>query len=293
MRKTHSIIFLLQVIAFFPTALFAQTVPGRIRFDNGQKFLIHMDVKTSVAQQVSGNAIDFTATALAVHQYDVLRTTPDSTDLHHKINSISFDFEGMGQKRSFSSENDNDMGNEFGAPVKNLLDKKFDITIDANGRVIRTKAEKAPTVKTDERMNLILSMLRDVADIAYPQPRGRGSFFRILPARDVSVGDSWYDSVNSESARFKTNYTLSALTDSTIIIDFKTTSSTITKATMMGRETTTTMNSTGEGQIIADRSSGIIRQKKSTTESHGSTEAMGGLLPVTAKTTIIIHVKPG
>ena len=61
---------------------------------------------------------------------------------------------------------------------------------------------------------------------------------------------------------------------------------------MMGRETTTNMNSTGTGKIILDRTTGIIKEKTIAIESNGNTEAMGGTLPVTAKSTITIHVKP-
>ena len=75
-------------------------------------------------------------------------------------------------------------------------------------------------------------------------------------------------------------------------MDFKGTAATVSKAMMMGRETVTTMNSTSSGKIILDKATGIIKEKIITTESNGNTEAMGGTVPVTAKTTITIHVKP-
>ena len=52
------------------------------------------------------------------------------------------------------------------------------------------------------------------------------------------------------------------------------------------------MNNKTTGKIILDKATGIIRQKTSTTDSNGSTEAMGGTLPVTSKTTTVITVKP-
>ncbi len=61
---------------------------------------------------------------------------------------------------------------------------------------------------------------------------------------------------------------------------------------MMGRETITTMNSTSSGKIIVDIATGIVKEKIIITESNGNTEAMGGTMPVTAKTIITIHVKP-
>jgi hypothetical protein len=52
------------------------------------------------------------------------------------------------------------------------------------------------------------------------------------------------------------------------------------------------MNNAYTGKIIIDRASGMIREKTITTVSNGSTDAMGGTMPVTSKTTVTIKVKP-
>jgi hypothetical protein len=52
------------------------------------------------------------------------------------------------------------------------------------------------------------------------------------------------------------------------------------------------MNSTSTGKIILDKITGIVKEKIINTESNGNTEAMGGTVPVTGKTTITIRVKP-
>ena len=87
-------------------------------------------------------------------------------------------------------------------------------------------------------------------------------------------------------------YSISDINDSTIVVDFAENSVSITKAEMMGSETTTTMNNKSTGKIILDRVTGIIREKTITTESNGNTEAPFGTLPVTSKTTTVITVKP-
>ena len=109
-----------------------------------------MKIKTSVAQQVGGKAIDFSADGFALHSYKVMNATTDNTTLHHEVKKIAFNFEGMGQKRSFDSDNEKDMADQFGEPVKNILNKKFDVTIDPNGKVITAKPEKA---KPEKQMN--------------------------------------------------------------------------------------------------------------------------------------------
>ena len=58
----------------------------------------------------------------------------------------------------------------------------------------------------------------------------------------------------------------------------------------MGMETITNLNNKTTGKIIVDKASNIIREKNSVTDSKGTTEAMGGTVPVTSKTIINIKV---
>ncbi len=199
----------------------------------------------------------------------------------------------MGRQISFDSDNEKDMAGQFGEPIRNILNKKFDVTIDSNGNVLSVRPEKTDTVKADDRLITVLNMLKDITDVVYPPKKGEPVFFKILPAGEIAEGESWTDSLEHENNKFKTTYTLSGITDSTITVDFKGISTTVTKAIMTGRETVTTLNNTSSGTIILDKATGIIKEKTITTESNGNTEAMGGTVPVNAKTSIIIHVKPG
>ena len=287
------IIFFVSFLLCANTNIYGQKVSGELQFEQGKTLVIHMEIKTSVAQQAMGNAIDFTADGSAIHSYKVTGTTTDNTTLHHEAKKIAFNFEGMGQKRSFDSDNEKDMAGQFGEPVKNILSKKFDVIIDPNGKVVTIRPEKMEPVKADERLAIVLNMLKDITDVVYPPHKGEASFFKVLPpSPETEKGESWTDSLQNETGKFKTIYTLSAITDSTIIVDFKGTAATVSKAMMMGTETVTTMNSTSSGKIILDKATGIVKEKIIITESNGNTEAMGGTMPVTAKTTITIHVKP-
>lgn len=292
MRLLQRIILSFSFLLFINLNIYGQNVSGILKFDQGKTLSIQMEIKTSVAQQAMGNAIDFTADGRAMHSYKVINSTTGNTILHHEANKIAFTFEGMGQKRSFDSDNETDMNGQFGEPVKNILSKKFDMTIDANGKVLTVRPEKIEPVKADERLAIVLNMLKDITDVVYPPQKGEASFFRVLPINETAKGESWTDSIQNETGKFKTIYTLSAITDSTIVVDFKGNATTISKAMMMGRETITTMNITSTGKIILEKTTGIVKEKIINTESNGNTEAMGGTVPVTAKTTITILVKP-
>ncbi len=244
-----------------------------------------------MAQQAMGQAIDFTVDASGTHSYKVTNTTGDNSTLHHQAKRISFAFDGMGQKRSFDSNIEKDMNGSFGKPMKEVLDKKFDIIIDPNGKVLMVRPEKIEPTRPDDRMAIITSMLKDVLDMIQPPQKGSSSFFKVLPETETGIGDSWTDTLVTESVKSITQYTVSGINDSTIVIALSGNSVTVTKAEMMGNETTTTMNDKSTGKVIVDRMTGIIREKTINTESNGTTESAFGSLPVTAKTTTVITVK--
>ena len=269
-----------------------QTVSGKLLFEQGKTFNIQMEIKSSVAQQAGGQAIDFTVDGLALHSYKVTNATDDNTTLRHKANKIGFRFDGMGQKRSFDSDNETDRKGPFGETVKSLLSKDFNMIIDPNGKALMIQPEKSEPVQADDRLTIVFTMLKDITDVVYPPKKGEASFFKILPGKETSKGENWTESGQNENGKFSNEYTLTEITDSTIIVDFKGSAVTTTKATLMGMETSTSMNSTSTGKIILDKTTGIIKEKTITTEANGNTEAMGGTMPVTSKTTIIIKVKP-
>jgi hypothetical protein len=282
------------LIAFLLTSMtaFSQPVTGKLNFEQGQVFAITIQVKTTIAQQAMGQAIDFTVDGTGIHSYKVTNTTPDNTTLNHQVQQIAFSFDGMGQKLKVDSKNEKDLNGQFGKPVKNLLDKKYDMIIDANGKTLMAVPEKFAVAETDSRMAIITSMLKELTDLVQPPQKGKASFFQVLPEREAVKGDGWTESFQNEAGKFDAAYAITEINDSVIVVDFAANSVTVTKAEMMGNETITTMNNKSTGKIILDRVTGIIREKTVNTESTGNTEASFGTLPVTSKTSTIITVKP-
>ena len=274
------------------TLLKGQTINPKIQFTKGQVLNIRLEVRASVAQQAAGQAIDFTADAIALHGYKVINQVKDQTTLHHETKKIAFNFDGMGQKRAFDSDNKNDMQGPFGEPVERMLNSTFVVTLDETGNIVTTNPGKKEVPAPDDRVAIIFNMLKDITDAVYPPKKGSSSFFKVFPGKPINKGEAWTASGEDEAGKYNTEYTLSEILDSTIVVDFKGSSTTTTKNTVMGREAVTTLNSTNTGKIILDSVNGLIREKTVTIESNGTTEAMGGTVPVTSKTTIVIKVTP-
>ncbi len=288
MRRFVAFVFFL---LFSITATFSQAISGKLKLDQGQILDITMQVKTSVVQQAGDQSIDFNVDATGNHFYKVTNSTEDNSTLHHQLQRIRFSFEGMGPKRAFDSNEEKDMNGPFGKPMKEMLEKTYEIIVDSNGITLMTLPEKIQFAETDNQMAIISSLLKDITEIVQPPQKGKASFFKVLPDTATGKGSTWTESWENENGKFDAAYALSDITDSTIVIDFAASSVTITKAMMMGSEISTTMNNKSTGKIIMDKITRIIREKTMNTESTGTTESAFGNLPVTSKTTTIIAVK--
>jgi hypothetical protein len=276
---------------FLPFVTTAQTVPAKLVFVKGDTIGITMEVKSTITQQAMGQPIDFTIDASSNHFYKVTNTTDENTTLNHQVQHISFAFDGMGQKRNFDSNKEKDINGQMGKPVKELLEKKYDIIIDSTGNTLMAIPETIQLKEGDSRMAIIFNLIKDVTAIVQPPKKGSASFFKLLPSSGAAKGSTWTETNDANPEKDFTNYTLTNITDSTFVIDFTASSVTVTTAEMMGNPTTTTLNNKSTGKIIADKATGIIVEKTITTESTGNTEASFGILPVTSKTSIVIKVK--
>lgn len=272
------------------TCTCAQRISGNLDFQPGKIYTVSMQVQNSITQQAAAQAIDFSVNGSVIHSYKVITNNQAGATLQHAMQRLSFSFDGMGQKRSFDSDAKMDMATASGKQFEQVLSKKYDLVVDSSGTTLLTTPEKINMVSYDERMVILNDLIKELALTAYPPAKGTASFFRVLPGYEISVGDSWKDSVSTEDQKSITTNTLSAITDSTIIITFKTTATSRTKSGMTGMEATTRMNYTGNGKIILDRQTGIMREKTIVTDSNGNAEAMNSSLPITGKAMVTIRV---
>lgn len=282
---------LLAPFILFMAAANAQNIQPKLKFDQGQNLQVNLQLKTTISQQAMGQAIDFTVEGNADHSFMVTNATEDNSTLKHSVDHVGFNFDGMGQKMKFDSKEEKDLKGNFGKPVKELLDKKYDMVIDGNGNTLMAIPEKIVLGNDDARMAIITSMLKDIFDLVQPPKKGMASFFKVLPDSGSNKGKAWTESYPLSNGLFNAAYTISDINDSTIVVDFASNSVTVTKAEMMGGETTTNMNNKSTGRIILDRLTGIIREKTMKTDSNGTTETAFGSLPVTSTTNITITVK--
>jgi len=277
---------------FFPGKLFCQesTTDTTLKFTQGQEFEISVDNKMTISQQAMGQDIDFSVNATGLHTYKVTNSTTDNTTLHHRVKSIGFQFDGMGQKRTFDSNSEKDMKGMFGETIKQVLDKKYDMVIDPEGTTLLAFPDKIEIKETDSRLSIVTNLLKETLDVVQPPLKGTGSFFKVLPGKEVNIGDSWNETINTEALKSNSRFTVSAISDSTITVDLEGTSTSITTTEMMGSTSTTTMNNKFTGKIVVDKTTRIVQQKQLAAEGSGNAVTSFGNIPVTSKSSSSILV---
>lgn len=269
----------------------SQGINGNLKFQQGDTLQIRMDVNHTLSQEAMGQVIDLKLGASAFHDYVVAKTNPDSSTLKHKVRRIQFNFEGMGQKYPFDSDSKSDMKGPFGPSMDDMLKRSFDMVIAPSGKVLQVRTEKIGPIENDDRLKTVTNMLNEVLAIIQPPQKGSGSFFQVLPDRPIGAGQSWEDSIIDQTGKYYNKYTLTEITDSTIVVDVSGKSLTFSRMEpMAGREIITTMNCNTNGKIILDKKTGLVRQKTFESISTGTAKGMGTETPLHSKSVINIFV---
>ena len=285
-------IILLTILQFFTVALFGQQSAAKLDLKNEQKIMVRVEVVNNKMQTAGAQVINFKLTGTALHQYTISKVSPDLYDLDHDLKEIQFEFDGMGQKKKFDSNNAEDMKGPFGPYIQYEISAINLMGIDSAGTTKRAitgaPGYNAPAPGPDEKLATIIEMLIPLIKINQNDKLGPDLFnvFKTIPNHD----SSWFEGTSTDNEKYEYSLKLNAITDSTIIVDLKIQGSCNSSAEMMGRLTKTNENIEGNGKLIYDRKTGLIKEKKVAITSNGTTEAMGGKVPLSGRLTIAYYI---
>ncbi len=282
MRLLASLVLML--LSFFAQA---QKVAGKIVFQPGQVLTVNLKSTSINLISAMGQEIELKSEAIADHQFKVTNSTEESHTLNHEINRIRLISEGMGNNINFDSQNEKDMNGEFGAPVKEILRKKYSLVIDGSGNTMAAM-NQGNTANTDAGM--LAQMLGNITEITNSPKQGEASFFKVLPATEVGVGDGWTNTIDRNGSKTEEAYSIAEINDNTILINYLANSATSTKGENMGMEFTINVNNKTQGKITVDRKTGIIKEKSLKTTSTGTASTSFGEIPVNTTTTSVITI---
>jgi hypothetical protein len=224
--------------------------------------------------------------------YAVNETTADAFTLLKTPRQVKMNFTFGSQEIKLDSDNPKDLDGPFAQPVKEIMSQKPEFTIDVTGKIISVKKEEKKK-KEDSQGAGMMGMMLPGMDFAAAVPQvGNASFFQILPNREVSIGDTWTDSLKNEGTKNVTIYKVKDINEKEIVLDFTGEGTTVTAKEAMGMSVNVNAANRSAGSIILDKATGIIRQK-TTTNTTETTMNMGGReMTSTIKTTMVTNVKP-
>lgn len=284
-------IFLLAAIAF-ATSGFAQKINGKLSFQKGQKLEVVTESKKTSSMEVMGQAMETNMNSTFTEIYDVQDASAAGATLEHKVKRLVFTADGMGHSQSFDSEKEEDRKGDIGKALdKKLLKNKYIATVDPVGKITAVKAdeENQQGKKTDDEM---ASMMAQQLGMNLMLPKiGDAIAFKILPEKEVSVGDAWADSSATEGTKIKKMFRVANINDSVIVLDFTTNTKIEKTQQMMGVDATINANDRAAGKITIDRKTGLLKFITANTQTEGSVEAQGMTIPINAKTSLTTTVK--
>jgi hypothetical protein len=280
------------ITQFLINSLFGQISESKLNLKKGQEIIVELEVVNNRFQTAGAQVINFKLAGSAVHKFTVTDIATNLIKIHHEMQSMKFDFEGMGQKQSFDSNIEEDLKGPFGPFIKDLLLKKNDFEVDSFGNTSSFTTNTIPIAKPDDKLVTITDMLKPLLKLNNTPQLGPG-FFSVFRGSPLTPGLTYKTDINSGDGLLHSTYILKELTDSTIVADITITGNCNSALEMMGHITRTSETKVGTGKIIYDRKTGLIKQKTETIDSKGTTEAMGGTVPINGKISITILVNPG
>ena len=283
MQKMKKLFFLgLLAIAVSSSA---QKVSNKINFQPGQKLEVTTNMNLS-SQSMLGES---SGNSISIDEYNIATANANEATIQKAVKKIKLSFSFMGKDYSIDSENKQDMEGQFGDPIKQILQQKFEFTVDASGKITAVKEDK----KKDNASSGMLGMMMPGLDVAAAVPKaGSNSVFKFLPdGREVGKGDSWVDSVNTPDNKATTTFTVKDMTDTEVLLDY------IQNATVKGTQSAMGMSvdvnsvSKTTGVITLDRNTGILKQRTATTDTESNMNLGGREMSSTMKSTAVITVK--
>jgi hypothetical protein len=198
------------------------------------------------------------------------------------VKRLVFNVESPMGSQAFDSEKESDMKGEGGKTAEKALKNKYTMMVDQWGKITHVEADddnpNTPYAEASASPDMMGNMMSQVAEGLDLPKAGDHIDLRILPA-DKKKGDNWSDSVEGR----KTIYTLSEITESEVIINFTENGTVNRTEETMGMEMTFNSKDKSTGRIVLDRKTGILKERTSTTDSEGTLEMMGQLVPMNTK----------
>jgi hypothetical protein len=270
------------------TATAASTpVSKGLNLNTGQKLQIESTVKTMSTMDLMGQSMEINADVVIIRQLEVKEKKEKTYQLVSTITKMNLNSSFMGQSMSYDSDKKEDSDNEMGKMMKGQLNVPKEIELDDDGKLITVKKD---TVKSAaDGSNPMLAMMESMG-AAQDESNGVNEAFQVLPP-GAKTGDTWSDSTVADGSKIYRTYTITGIQGNDATIALSGTQAVNKTVENQGIEATVSLDSKISGEILVDKSTGVVKQRTLVVEGTGNTAAMGQEIPMTTKVTTTSVIK--
>ena len=195
----------------------------------------------------------------------------------HTITKMIMSQEGMGQTVNFDSDKKEDRETEVGKEMSKILDAASVITIDKNsGKVTETNKK----IIAEDSGNPMASLMGNSNSA---EASTAAAFFYIPKGKNI--GDKWSDSLSEAGMKGLKNFELKSIVDNIATIAITTKSKGTISKEAQGMQFEIAMDGTGDGIIVVDTKTSLVKKSTSNNDVNGTLDMMGQSLPLAIKST--------
>lgn len=261
---------LLFSLALGATTLFAQS----LKLETGKKITaitttsVNMDMGMAGQMKIDGN----TTSLIEITGADDKNYNAKATTVKMKMTQ-----DGMGQSVTFDSDKKEDRETEVGKEMSKMLDAAAVVTIDKNSGKVTEPNKK---IVAEDNGNPMASLMGNSNSA---EASTTAAFFYIPNGK--KVGDKWSDSLNEAGMKGVKNFELKSIVDNVATIAITTKSKGTISKEAQGMQFDITMGGTGDGEIVVDTKTFLVKKSRLSNDVNGTLDMMGQSLPITIKST--------
>ena len=246
-----------------------------IKLDNGRKITattsltMDMDLGMGGQTKMASKAVNvINVSAIGDKDYKATNT----------VTKLTMANEGMGQSLEFDSDKKEDRESEMGKALGNQLDKPVEISIEKNTGKVSELNKKTSSEEEEMDKNPMAEIMGDTQSAEATA----GNAFFVIPA-GKKTGDKWTDSTFEAGLKGIKTYELKAINNGVATVGVIATAKGIINKETQGMQLEMNMNSTGDGTMIVDTKSGLVKKNDFTSDVTGTLDVMGQSMPITMK----------
>ena len=246
-------------------------------FKAGQKFQTSNIVKTTSKMEMMGQEMETKADVAITRLFEIKKQNGNLYNVAATITKMATTAEMMGQSMSYDSDKKEDAGTEIGKLLKDKINVPADMEMNDEGKITPLKKEKKDSVDAGGIAAMMESMGAGADETALTD-----DMFINIP-KNLKAGDTWSDSIIAEGTKTYRDYTVKSLEGSDAVVTIAGKQTLDKKMETNGMEMTMLMESKLTGEMTADTSTGVIKQRLLVSEGSGNLEMMGQQVPMTTK----------